>query len=113
MMNIYNQKIPQTPVKDYQLGNGLDTYKRDRSLTKESIKEILQSGPIQFLIADVGHKLEIIDASQCFKFWKAEVEKHLADKPTRLEDYPNEYLYFASKWIAQGLSPVILLEKHH
>ncbi len=112
-MEAVNQKILQTPVKDFQLGNGLDTYRRNRQLTRENIKVILQKNSIQFLIADVGHKLEIIDASQCFTFWKAEVEKHLASKSTRLEDYPDEYLYFASEWVAEGLNPVLLLEKHH
>ena len=103
------------PIKDFQLGDGLGSYRREKRLTKEELKVILQAGPILFVIADVGHELEVIDTGQCFKFWKAEVEKHLTDpsKPSRLEDCPDEYLYFASKWIAENLSPIILLEKHH
>ncbi len=103
------------PIKDFQLGDGLGSYRREKQLTKEELKVILQAEPILFAIADVGHELEVIETDQCFKFWKAEVEKHLADpsKPARLEDYPDEYLYFASKWIAEDLSPITLLEKHH
>jgi hypothetical protein len=105
----------ETPIKDFQLGNDLASYRRENRLTKEELRVILQAGPVLFAIADVGHELEIIDITQCFKFWKAEAEKHLADpsKPSRLEDYPDEYLYFASKWIAEDLSSIILLEKHH
>lgn len=124
-MAVFKQIILQIPIKDFQLGNNLDSYKRNKWLTKEDVKVILQAGPVQFAVADVGHELEITDADQCFKFWKAEVEKHLADaskkhrkkfRPKewpRLEDYPDEYMYFASKWIAEGLNPIILLEKHH
>lgn len=112
-MEAANQMILQIPVKDFQLGNGLDTYRRNRQLTGENMKSILQKKPVQFLIADVGQKLKIIDASQYFTFWKAEVEKHLASKSARLEDYPDEYFYFASEWVAEGLNPVFLLEKYH
>ncbi len=103
------------PIKDFQLGNNLDGYQREKQLTKTELEAILQVAPILFAIADVGHELEVIDIDQCFKFWKAEAEKHLADpsKPARLEDYPDEYLYFASKWVAENSGPVILLEKHH
>ncbi|WP_151088390.1 hypothetical protein [Hymenobacter baengnokdamensis] len=112
---MFKQKILKTPIKDFQLENNLDGYRRDKRLTKEDIKAIIQDKPVQFVIADVGHELEIISIDQCFKLWKAEVEKHLADasKHNRLEDYPDEYLYFASKWIAEDLSPIILLEKQH
>ncbi|MFD1872452.1 hypothetical protein [Hymenobacter bucti] len=111
----FKQKIMETPIKDFQLGNNLDSYQREKRLTKEELNVILQAGPVLFAVADAGHELEVIDTSQCFKFWKSEVEKHLADpsKLSRLEDYPDEYLYFASKWIAEDSSPIILLEKHH
>jgi hypothetical protein len=109
------QTIMETPIKDFQLGDGLDSYRREKRLTKEELKIILQAGPILFAIADVGHELEIINTSKCFKFWKTTVEKHLANPSqlSRLEDYPDEYLYFASKWTAEDLSPIILLEKQH
>ncbi|QKG52366.1 hypothetical protein [Hymenobacter sp. BRD67] len=112
---MFKQKVLKTPIKDFQLGNNLDGYRRDKPLTKEDIKVIIQDKPIQFIIADVGHELEIISSDQCFNFWKYEVKKHLADasKRNRLEDYPDEYLYFASKWIAEDSSPIILLEKQH
>ncbi len=114
-MTVLKRKILETPIKDFQLGNDLANYKRAGSLTKEGIKDILQTGPVRFAVADVGHELEIVDADQCFIFWKAEAEKHLADslKGHRLEDFPDEYIYFASKWLADGDSPIILLEKQH
>jgi hypothetical protein len=114
-MPVFKQKIMETPIKDFQLGNNLDSYRRAEWLTKEGIKTILRTGPILFAIADVGHELEIVDSDQCFRFWKTEVEKHLADpsKNSRLEDYPDEYLYFASKWLIENSSLIILLEKQH
>ena len=114
-MTVPNRKILVTPIKDFQLGNNLDSYKRTGSRTKEAVKNILQTGPVQFAIADVDRELEIVDTDRCIKFWREEVEKHLAEasKKCRLEDFPDEYMYFASKWIAEGSSPIILLEKHH
>jgi hypothetical protein len=114
-MTVPNRKILATPIKDFQLGNDLDSFRRAGSLTREAIKDILQTGPVQFVVADVGHELEIVDTERCVKFWREEVEKHLAEasKKCSLEEFPDEYMYFASKWLAKGSSPIILLEKQH
>ena len=105
--------IQQTPIKNYQLAIHLEEYKRGKGLTKTEIEAMLQVGPVWFAVADVGHELHLIEPAQCFKFWKLDVKQHLADMPSRLEDFPDEYFYFASHWIAKGAKSIILLEKHH
>ena len=74
---------------------------------------MLQAGPIWFAVADVGHELRLIELDQCVKFWKLDGKPHVAENSGRLEDFPDEYLYFASHWVAKGARPIILLEKHH
>jgi hypothetical protein len=105
--------VHTTPVKDFQLGAHLNDYKRDRQLTKAEVNLVLKAGSVWFVIADVGHELRLVEPAQCFKFWQQEVSQHLADGPGRLEDFPDEYLYFASFWVAEGARPIILLEKYH
>ena len=105
--------IQHTPIKDYQLGAHLEDYKRDKGLTKAGIEAMLQVGPVWFAVADVGHELHLIEPAQCFNFWKSDIKQHLADIPSRLEDFPDEYFYFASHWIAEGAMSIILLEKQH
>ena len=112
-MSVPKRIIQHTPIKDYQLGTHLTDYKRDKQLTKADIAAMLQTGPVWFAIADVGHELHLIEPEQCFKFWKLGIKEHLADVPSRLEDFPDEYFYFASHWVAEGARPIILLEKHH
>jgi hypothetical protein len=82
-------------------------------LGESDIKNLLREGPIQFLVADVGKPLQWIAEADCFGFWKEEVQPHLAlGDAWRIEDYPGQYCYAASRWQA-GLVTIIVLTKHH
>ena len=88
---------------------------RTEYLTKERLKEILTSGPVDFVLADLGNKLKWIETSDCYNYWKTEVERDLADnvKKIYLDDFPDEYAYIASYWTCDMQKPIILLEKYH
>ena len=74
-----------------------------------------RSGPVQFVIADVGQALRWIPESECFHFWKNEVNPHLAaDAKTHLDDYAGEYFYRASEWKSRkSEAPIVVLEIYH
>ena len=89
---------------------------RERFLSKEALRDLLRRYPVEFVIADVGRPLNHIAMGKCYQFWKSEAEAHIVADPEsefRLEDFPGEYAYVASKWSGQIQTPIVLLEKHH
>ena len=88
--------------------------KRITHMTKDAIKELLKNGQVQFIVANCGDKLDWISPSQCFNFWKTEVQKHLATEDSiNLDIFPDNYAYSASEWTHDDPIPIILLEKYH
>jgi len=87
---------------------------RTAYIRRNDIKLLLKDTPVQFIVADVGHKLRWIDSRQCFEFWKTEAA-HVAENPERvdLENFVGNYAYVASRWSGQQDIPIILLEKVH
>lgn len=87
---------------------------RSTYLSPNDIRSLLKESPVQFIVADVGHKLKWIDDDQCFDFWKAE-KNHIAENPgqVNLEDFIDNYAYIASRWTGEQDIPIVLLEKVH
>jgi hypothetical protein len=87
---------------------------RIRYLDKNSIKQILRTGPAQFIVASCGKKLIWIPIEERFDFWKT-VRPQIADpsKPIYLEQFANETAYVASEWCGDAGECLILLEMHH
>jgi hypothetical protein len=82
-------------------------------LSEFDIKNLLREGPVQFLVADIGKPLQWIAEADCYRFWKDEVQPHMAlGDAWRLEDYPGEYCYAASHWQADPMT-IVVLSKHH
>lgn len=79
------------------------------------VAELLRTGTVFFMVADVGHPLRWIDEAQRFDFWNNEGKPHLADhaKPIHLPAFPDEFVYIASIWSGTDTAPIILLEKYH
>ena len=88
---------------------------RGISVTRQELRELLASGPVQFVVADVGLPLQWIATSECFSFWKKEVKPHLASsRQTRLDEFPGGYCYFDSRWEGwEKAFPTVVLERHH
>ena len=86
-----------------------------RDLNASDIVDLLRSGAVRFVIADVGKPYQWIPNNEGYDFWKDEVKEHLAHPGSELalEDFPDEYCYFASEWKTYDGGMVILLSKVH
>ena len=105
--------VTQLPLHELWRDDGFSTTTRGKSLTLDEVREFLASGPVQFVVADVGTAPRWIPASECFVFWKNEAKPHLANTKASLSEFPGGYCYFASQWEAETAAPIVLLEKHH
>ncbi|SRR5260370_27833088 len=107
--------ITHLPLAELWREDGFSTVKRGRSLTHELVRQVLASGPVQFVVADLGAAPRWIPESECFHFWKDEVKAHLAsDAQVRVDDFSGGYCYFASEWEPRRPeAPILVLEKHH
>ncbi len=86
-----------------------------RDLGPSDIADLMRSSMVQFVVADVGEPYEWIPNNERFDFWKDEVRAHLAAPESKavLEDFPDEYCYFASEWKSYDGDTIILLSKTH
>jgi hypothetical protein len=108
--------VTRLPLRELWRDDGFTTSERGQSLTAEDITTLLQLGSVQFVVAEVGVSLRWIQPSECYRFWKTEVETHLAaaNSGASLDEFPGEYCYFASRWNDPGgTAPIIVFEKHH
>jgi hypothetical protein len=104
------------PVEHIWDEDGEPVATRDRYLSKEQLKDLLQKHPVEFIIADVGRPLKHIEVDRCYEFWKSEGQRHLAishDAGIFIGDFSGEYAYVASEWSGQIETPIVLLEKYH
>jgi hypothetical protein len=104
-------KLPITELWDER---GSLLAERIRHLDQNLIRELVQKGPVQFIVANCGVKLNWIPMQERFKFWKSALP-HIADplKPICLDHFPNETAYIASQWRGTDGECLILLEAHH
>jgi hypothetical protein len=104
-------KLPLTELWDEKgtLDGG-----RIRHLDQSLIRELLQTGTVQFIVANCGTKLNWIAVNDRFEFWKT-VRQQIADpsQPIHLKQFPNETAYIASEWHGHAGECLILLEAHH
>ena len=90
---------------------------RQRHLSYEDLRQLVQSGQVRFVVANVGAPLRWVPAGESHSFWKLEVRLHLVNEPDRPFDiysFPEGYCYVASEWrdSDEGRATVVL-ELHH
>jgi hypothetical protein len=107
--------VTRLPLQQLWRDDGFSTSTRGRTLNNEDIRQFLASGPVQFVVADVGVALRWIPASECFSFWKNEAGTHLVSGDRIvLDDFPGGYCYFASHWEGpESEAPIVVMERHH
>lgn len=114
---MYNNKkiVTQIPLTNLWTDNEDIYAERKNYLSVEKIQEILKKYPVEFVVADVGQKLEWISYDKSFDFWKTELKPHLANDINKIDidSYPDNYAYVASEWTSEIQKPIILLEKYH
>src|SRR5438552_1682533 len=106
--------VTELPLRELWDDSGPVAARRSRDLSAADLRELLRQGPLRFVVANVGAKPKWIAQSDCFKFWKREVQPRLAEPDQRvvLEDFPDEYCYFGAEWEADG-PPIVVLQLCH
>ena len=113
-MDINLRVVTHLPLRELWRGDEFSSTAREKSLTHDDVRAFLTSGPVQFVVADVGMAPRWIPESECFDFWKNEAKPHLASGTrASLNEFPGGYCYFASQWEGETTAPIVLLEKHH
>ncbi len=107
--------VSQMPLTELWNTTGVVAAEKVRELGLSEIVSMLRTGKVRFVVADIGHHLQWVPSEHSYEFWKSEVKMHLAppDASAYLEDFPDEYCYFASEWKADGGEPIVLLAKSH
>ena len=130
------KKVLRLPAEEVWAGARLVSTTRLRDLNAADIVELLRTGAVRFVVADVGKPYEWVPNNEGYEFWKNEVKDHLAAPDSRpaspdsgaafresgtaspdagvaLERFPGEYCYFASEWKSYEGETIILLSKAH
>jgi hypothetical protein len=107
--------VTRLPISEIWDEHGPLALRKERSLSEDDVANLLRSGPLRFVAADVGQRLLWIDPAECYCFWKDSVKLHIAEPEAAitLTDYKGSYCFFASEWNDSSSSTVVLLEKHH
>ena len=114
MMDISNKIVREIPLAHLWTNEKELGAKRQETLAPPQVKELLRNGPVQFVIADVGAKLDWLSLEDCFNFFKS-VKDHVIEDPNMilLSKFEDDYAYLASKWELENHPPIVLLEKYH
>lgn len=112
-MNYVDRLVTQTPLTELWNAQGPVQAKRGRFLNPEEIKSILRTGPVRFVVVDIGGHLRWISSDDCFEFWKTVKPNIAKEDRFFLEDYPGEFAYVATEWKCESGEAIILLEMSH
>ena len=108
------RRVTRLPLEELWNADGTVEGDRGPYLNADGIRDLLRSGPVQFVEAD--YELRWIPKEERFDFWKAELRDRVVETPDRfsLDDYPDEYCYVVSLWDVPGHPyPVVVAEKWH
>jgi hypothetical protein len=106
--------ITRMPLAELWDDAGPVVARRGGDLTAADISELLRAGRVRFVVADIGVPPRWVPESECFAFWKAEVQPRVADPAAaNLSEFPGGYCYFAAKWVPPSGSPIVALQRSH
>lgn len=109
--------VTQIPLTELWDASGVLPLERGGDVGSGQIADLLRSGPVQFVLADLGKPLSWVPLDDCYRFWKGDWKLHLIEPDAWdhvvLEDYPGEYGYRGTEWRRGSERGVIVLEKLH
>ena len=114
-MNPELRIVSQMPLHELWNDHGVVRADMVREVSSSDIIELLRENRVRFVIAEIGRRLQWVSPTACYDFWKSEAKMHIAEPNIKLylEDFPDEYCYFASEWRADDGKPIVLLSKWH
>lgn len=114
-MDANHRIVTHLPLRELWRDDGFSTPSRGKTLTHDDVRQFLASGPVQFVVVDVGAAPRWIPERECFQFWKNEAKPHLASATrASLDEFPDGYCYFATQWVGREREPpIVVLEKQH
>jgi hypothetical protein len=115
MMNIRDKAVTKIPVETLWKETEELDFVRQNHLKGEDIKELFKAGPVQFVIADVGQKLQWIPIENSFERFKRDFKEHIADNLENidLDKFKDNFAYIASVWNDKVNNEVVVLERCH
>ena len=111
-MDPKHRVVTRIPVSELWIDGHTVTATRGRDLNEEEVRNLLRSGRVVFVVADVGQQLEWIPQEKTFVFWKDEVMSRLSHFPMDPR-VVQDHIYVASEWTSSDGAIIALLEKYH
>ena len=114
-MDVTLRIITELPLQELWRDDGFSSTARGAWLSGDDIRGLLRAGPVYFVVADCGKHPQWVPSRESYRYWKTEVQPHLAAPDTRiyLEQFPDHYAYSAIRWAEHAGVPIIVLEKAH
>ena len=106
--------VVKLPLDELWDDRGALPHRRLQWLSVDEVREKVRQGPAQFVVADVGQRLQWIPFADALAFWRRAA--HSIAPPTHpvdLEDYPDRRCCFAALWRAAAADDLVVLEVLH
>ncbi|MGQ3012929.1 MAG: hypothetical protein ACT6QS_04450 [Flavobacteriales bacterium] len=115
MKKLREKRVGAMPLQMLWNDAGVIAAKRGRYLDPQEVETYIE-GHTEFVIADIGLRLEWIPVEMKKKYWETEWKTHIA--PTgedgfSLDEFQGHYAYVVSVWKTGFGAEVILMEKFH
>ena len=111
-----DRQVITLPLMELWEDSGPVPAEKERQLSRDDIRALLRSGPIRFVIADVGSKLRWVDYDQCWSFWRTEARDRVTDPGREALNScvsHGDLCYIATQWRLASGESVVLLEAIH
>ena len=115
-MKTSDRQVITLPLTELWDDSGPVPAEKERQLSRDDLRVLLRSGPIRFVIADVGSKLRWVDHDQCWSFWQTEARDRVTDPGREALNSCASYdglCYIATQWHLTSGESVVLLEAIH
>lgn len=107
--------VTSLPLRELWNDEGPLAARRVGDLSDPGIRELLRTGPPQFVVADVGLPLEWVPEASCFNAWRDRFRGNLAEAGRKVDPdaFPGGFCFFASEWIGENGVTIVVPERCH
>ena len=84
--------VSQMPLREIWDEHGIVSENTICKLNSSDVTDLLRSGRVRFVVADIGQPLQWLPSEECYEFWKFEAATHIAEPEAKnyLENGGNE-----------------------